>query len=180
MGLDVRLLKCAFCKNLSVCGDIRKCDEDKKLMEMGKERKEMFWNKKEKEKEALARREQIELYTQIIKELEEVYLPIRNKCVEVIRSHGLNRYPLREVMEFGIMRDEPIYKIIIYNVKEDWWNGEKCLKKTDRLLEEFFRLEAFKKCLKSDHCSIEYDVLGHLEDPTEYFRKMISYLQKQK
>lgn len=142
----------------------------------------MFWNKKEKIT-VYAREEMTEMYTHLIKELEDVYLPIRDKCEEIIRSHGLNHYPLKDVLELRAY-DEPEYEIVIYDVKEDWWDGEKYLKKTDTLLDEKFRLEfAYEFYNKGDVCTpYSFDFvcyfLSRLDDPTDICKRELSLLQK--
>lgn len=142
-----------------------------------------MFRKREKEIRVYTRREMIEMYTQLIKELEDVYLPIRDECEEVIRSHGLNHYPLRDVLELRMDKDSPEYEIVIYDIKDDWWDGEKCLKKTDILLDEKFRLDFVHEWYsKGNICKTYYefcyDLLGRLNDPTDEYRKRLSFIRK--
>lgn len=142
----------------------------------------MLWNKrkiqceKEIQEEICSLVDKIYLWEQIVKELENVYYPVRDKCEEAIRSHGLNHYPLSDVIELRIEKSEDIYEIVIYDLKEDWWNGERRLKKTDILLDEKFQL-----CAASSLNEFAYNYLNnaisHLEIPNKFFSNGISTMR---
>lgn len=142
----------------------------------------MFWNKRKTQREK--RNEEIcslvvkiDLWEQMIRELEDYYYPVRDKCIEVIQSHGLNHYPLSDVIELrieGVNKDK--YEIVIYNLKEEWWNGDKCLKKTDILLNEGFQIFAASGLNEFAYNYLN-DAISRLETPTKFFSNGISCMK---
>ncbi len=120
----------------------------------------MFWDNwfkvpaitKDELQERIAEREQkIAACEQMIEDITKNYLPLRDKCIEIIRKNGLNHYPLNYV--YKIAHQNGKIRFLIYDLKEDYWDGERTLKQGDDLLDETIQLNTI-------------DLLDKLEEPS--------------
>lgn len=82
---------------------------------------------------------EIEVIQKIISELNTKYLPIRDKCIETIRSHNLGIYTLDNV--FAHHYESGKLRLVVSDAKEEYWNGYKRVMHGDILLDETIQLD---------------------------------------
>lgn len=89
-----------------------------------------------KEIEAAIKSEEQEIrdYQNMMSEFKNKYLPLRDKCVEIIRSHNLGRYKLYDV--YGYKYEAGKLRVVVYCPKEEYWDGEPKLNYDNKLLDE--------------------------------------------
>lgn len=133
----------------------------------------MFISKKHKESRRAELERAILMWENELKENEQLlediknnYLPLREKCREIIISHNLNYFPLRNVL--GVAYEDEELRVIVNNVKWSFWDGERTILTGETLLDETIQIRG----LRLDR----YDVslIRRLEDPTEYIGTIIS------
>lgn len=142
----------------------------------------MFWNKKKEEKcsliltvpEAITKHEdEIADYEKILDEFTNKYLPLRDKIIDVIRGHNLNHYPLCNVFLFK-HPNESLFQFTVFDLIEDYWDGEQTLKSNGTLIYEEIQLDTISLIRKWDK---EY---GWVVNPHHYTRvnEVISAMSK--
>ena len=122
-------------------------------------------------------------YTKLLEDFTDNYLPIRDKCIETIRKNGLGRYPLKDVLEVKAFGDDTV-ELIIYGIKEDYWDGKQILVPDGKLLDETIQLNTLKLLNTEfdtpyDNTTEFADILNkveRLEDPIKVFEGKIREL----
>lgn len=149
----------------------------------------MFWNKKRKEvkrfptlAETRAKVEdELADYEKILEEFTNKYLPLRDRLIGVIRSHNLNRYPLRDVLTVEYL-DKDCFKFTVLDCIEDYWDGKQTLKSNGTLTYEEIQLDTTSLIRKWDkehkwdntpytdtRLGVAFQAISKLEDPTKDF-----------
>ena len=126
--------------------------------------------RKEIEAAIKSKEQEIKDYQNMIFEFKNKYLPLRDKCVEIIRSHNLGRYKLYDVVCFEYKAGK--LRIVVYCPKEEYWDGELKLNYDNKLLDETISLnipEAYDSIIINGG---SYE-LWHLKDLTDLFDSRI-------
>lgn len=102
---------------------------------------------------------------QLLEDIKNNYLPLREKCREIITSHYLNYFPLRNVL--GMAYEDGELRVIVNNADWDFWDGERTILTGETLLDETIQIRG----LRID--SYEASLIRELEDPTRYIERII-------
>lgn len=103
---------------------------------------------------------------QLLEDIKNNYLPLREKCREIIISYNLNYFPLCNVL--GVAYEDEELRVIVNNVKWSFWDGERTILTGETLLDETIQIRG----LRLDRH--EADLIRKLEDPTNYIALIIS------
>lgn len=103
---------------------------------------------------------------QLLEDIKNNYLPLREKCREIIINHKLNYFPLRNVL--GMAYKDGELRVIVNNAKWSFWDGERTILNGEILLDETIQIRG----LRLDR--YEASLIRKLEDPTWYIKHIIS------
>lgn len=92
---------------------------------------------------------ELSVYETLLEDININYLPVRNKCENLIRQKALNRYPLKDVLEITALADYK-FEFKIYDIKEDYWDGHECIVRGGLLFDKTIQLYALKFILDNE------------------------------
>ena len=133
-------------------------------------------NRRKELEDAIKEKERkIKNIQKIISEFKTKYLPVRDKCVEIIRSHNLGRYPLYGV--FGYEYNDSKLRLVVKDIKEGYWDGEPSFEVGDTLFDEAIQLDIPKS--EDDLMDIiMYQCVRKLIDPTSFLTKAVNFVRR--
>lgn len=119
-------------------------------------------------------KQDIEDMQKVVSELKAKYLPIRNKCVEIINDNSLNFRPLRDVFCFKYENGK--LHIVIVDTKYIYWNNHKLFdcKIRNTLLDKTIQLD-IPESYNSDVDNAIIYCLETLKGPDSIYANRISY-----